>query len=114
MAQSIYRTAMMLALLVVFGAFALNYSQTGSITGNAAVVRYAYLDADGDGYGDPNTYITNAYRQPEGYVTNNLDCDDTDYYRHPGAAQICKIGVDNDCDGILDIDENPVVCHKAL
>jgi hypothetical protein len=38
-----------------------------------------YADADGDGYGDPNTFV-NACSPPEGYVPwpNNVDCDDTD------------------------------------
>jgi hypothetical protein len=112
MVQSIYKMSLMLALLLVFGTFMLNFSQTGSITGNTAVVRYSYWDGDGDGYGDPNTYITNAYRQAEGYVTNNLDCDDTDYYKHPNAPEICKPGVDNDCDGKLDLEENKVICTK--
>jgi len=112
MAQNIYKTALMLALVIVFGTFVYNYSQTGSVTGNTVVVRYAYLDSDGDGYGDPNIYITNAYRQPIGYVTNNLDCDDGDVDQHPGSFELCEAGVDNDCDGKLDIVENKAACTK--
>ena len=110
--KNIYKTSLMLAVLVVFGSFALNFSQTGSFTGNAATVRYAYLDADGDGYGDPNIYETYAYQQPDGYVTNNLDCDDSDYYKHPGAPEVCEAGVDANCDGKLDAVVNKVACSR--
>lgn len=36
-----------------------------------------YVDADGDGYGNPNSWI-NSCVQPSGYVANGDDCDDTD------------------------------------
>ena len=41
-----------------------------------------YQDADGDGYGNPEV-CQEAETQPEGYVNNNLDCDDTDPDVHP-------------------------------
>jgi hypothetical protein len=113
MAQNIYKMSMMLALVLVVGTFAYNFSQTGSVTGNTVIVRYAYLDADMDGYGDPNIYVTNAYRQPAGYVTNNLDCDDGDANQHPGSYELSEEGVDNDCDGRLDISENRAACARA-
>ena len=112
--KDIYKTSLMLAVLVIFGSFAINFSQTGSFTGNTVVVRYAYLDHDADGYGDPNIFVTNAYRQPAGYVTNNLDCDDNDGDQFPGAVHSCEAGVDNDCNGIIDYVEDKAACDKIL
>jgi hypothetical protein len=61
-----------------------------------------WLDADGDGYGDPEQEIS-ACTAPEGYVAY-LDCDDTNPEVHPGAEEWCSDGVDNDCDETIDED----------
>jgi hypothetical protein len=59
-----------------------------------------YLDADGDGYGDPNnTIITET--QPQGYVYIGDDCDDTNPYVFPFAQEMYD-EIDNDCDGEID------------
>ncbi|MFH2006555.1 MAG: MopE-related protein [bacterium] len=50
-------------------------------------------DVDGDGYGDPSSTLC-AYSEP--------DCDDDDNAVHPGAAEVCDDGVDNNCDGLID------------
>nr|WP_290427025.1 HYR domain-containing protein [Algoriphagus limi] len=60
-----------------------------------------YIDADGDGYGDVNAEAVFACAAPEGYVTDNLDCDDTDDTIYPGAPEVCD-GKDNNCDGAID------------
>jgi hypothetical protein len=44
-----------------------------------------YIDVDEDGYGDSATSQT-ACDAPTGYVANAEDCDDTDGFTHPGAA----------------------------
>ncbi len=61
-----------------------------------------YLDADGDGYGDPFTDDEDC-EEPGGYVTDATDCDDRYAGVHPGAADTCD-GVDSDCDGVVDDD----------
>ena len=70
-----------------------------SVTVSIALTRIVYyIDQDDDGYGDPNNFIE-AIAQPEGYVANNDDCDDTDPGRNPGAVEIPDDGIDQDCDG---------------
>jgi len=59
-----------------------------------------YRDADNDTYGDPQNTIESC-TQPEGYVSNALDCNDGNSSVHPEATEICN-GVDDDCDGTVD------------
>ncbi|MEL6341840.1 MAG: MopE-related protein [Myxococcota bacterium] len=59
-----------------------------------------FADADGDGFGDVETF-QNACEQPEGYVANSDDCDDSSALRFPENLEICD-GVDNDCDNAVD------------
>ena len=65
-----------------------------------------YLDADGDGSGDPDTpYADNPWcDQPDGHVADDSDCDDEEETIHPGAEEVVN-GVDDDCDGVLLPDE---------
>lgn len=55
-----------------------------------------YGDEDEDGYGDPAD-VRQACSAPNGYVSNNTDCDDTTEERYPGNPEVCD-GVDNNCD----------------
>ena len=54
-----------------------------------------YVDGDGDGFGIDES--VEACEQPEGYVDNDLDCDDLDPEVRPDAEEICGDGVDNNC-----------------
>ncbi len=69
-------------------------------------------DADGDGYGNSeNTSLS--CDQPEGFVDNTNDCDDTDSDINPAVAEISYDGIDQDCDGydLTDVDGDG---HDAL
>ncbi len=59
-----------------------------------------FLDADEDGYGDPDERVE-ACDTPDGRVTNDEDCDDGDAEIHPRAHEEYD-RVDNDCDGEID------------
>lgn len=63
-----------------------------------------YADGDGDGYGDPDSTTTDCNSSaPFGYLSNALDCDDSDSAIFPSAVEVCD-GVDNDCDSSTDED----------
>jgi hypothetical protein len=59
-----------------------------------------YLDADGDGFGDPATALS-ACALPAGRVADGTDCDDTAFAIHPSAAEVCN-GLDDSCSGVAD------------
>jgi hypothetical protein len=61
-----------------------------------------YADADGDGYGDPDSAVSDC-DPGSGYTDNSDDCDDTDASVNPSRSDSCN-GIDDDCDG--DIDED--------
>ena len=60
-----------------------------------------YADADGDGFGDPDSPVE-ACSAPSGAVADATDCDDADAAVNPDAAEVCD-EIDNNCDG--DVDE---------
>jgi hypothetical protein len=68
------------------------------------------IDADGDGYGSDSysDYLASC-EQPDGYVADFSDCDDTDAAVNPGATEVYDDLVDNDCDGT--VDNSAVVCY---
>ncbi len=66
-----------------------------------------YGDADGDGFGDPANPVQGC-SLPAGAVTNNADCDDSNATISPAATELCD-GVDNDCDGAVDVNATDAV-----
>ena len=59
-----------------------------------------WLDNDEDTFGDPDV-AKDVCAAEEGWVANELDCDDSDPNIHPGAEEICD-AKDNDCNGETD------------
>ena len=62
-----------------------------------------YPDADNDGYGEAGSVGEEDCGIEPNRATNDEDCDDTDSLVNPLADEVCD-GMDNDCDGSIDID----------
>ncbi|WP_242206559.1 MopE-related protein [Aestuariivivens insulae] len=65
-----------------------------------------YRDNDLDGFGDASNAIQ-ACSAPMGYVVDGTDCNDDESDSYPGNTEICD-GIDNDCDGLVDDDDNGI------
>ena len=65
-----------------------------------------YADTDADGFGDPDVYLGEACDDPGDGAPNDLDCDDTDGSVYPGASETWYDGIDSDCDGLSDFDQD--------
>lgn len=69
-------------------------------------------DGDGDGYGRVKNLprsIKHECDQPLGYVNNNDDCDDSDSTQNPGVTELCSDGIDNNCNGSFDCEDEACV-----
>ena len=73
----------------------------GEVDNDASGASTWYLDADGDGFGDPGVTSVDC-DAPSSYVADNSDCDDTDPSVNYDAAEWCDNGVDDNCDGVTD------------
>ena len=54
------------------------------------------VDRDEDGYGDQ--------------ACGGYDCDDVNPAINPGTQEICDNGIDDDCDGLIDLEDMPQCC----
>ena len=63
-----------------------------------------FADADNDGFGDADEFIESC-SPPQGYVSNDDDCDDIDTTISPTAIEICD-GIDNNCNNQIDTDSS--------
>ena len=61
-----------------------------------------YEDSDIDSFGDLESSIKSC-TQPEGFILDNTDCDDSDTEQYPGADEVCN-GEDDNCDTVVDED----------
>ncbi len=71
-----------------------------------------FADSDGDNFGNPNNFIRTCKTfPPQGFVTNNLDCDDTNNTIYPNAPEIFCNKIDENCNGMSDdnIFPNPII-----
>lgn len=59
-----------------------------------------YQDLDNDGFGYPLASVKSC-NPPEGYVDNDLDCDDGNAMIYSGAIEVCD-ELDNNCNGTAD------------
>ncbi|MBW2253232.1 MAG: FG-GAP repeat protein [Deltaproteobacteria bacterium] len=66
-----------------------------------------YVDRDGDDFGTLDGTVERCTR-PEGYAPDAGDCDDDDQNLNPDAQELCD-GIDNDCDTLVDDEDDPVV-----
>ncbi len=73
--------------------------------GDAVDAQTWYPDSDGDGFGYAEGAIS-ACEQPEDFVADSTDCNDSDAEVNPDATETWYDGVDQDCDGASDYDQD--------
>ena len=72
-----------------------------------------YQDADGDGFG--SSEVIYSCTQPIGYINRSGDCNDNNTQIHPLAEESAlDIGVDNRCDGIMELEEYDIHHQEQL
>ncbi|MCU4175667.1 MopE-related protein [Carboxylicivirga sp. N1Y90] len=69
---------------------------------------FYFGDKDQDGFGDNFNliYLPDGVNIPAGFITQSGDCNDSNNLINPEAQEIAGDGLDNDCDGLIDEDDN--------
>jgi hypothetical protein len=73
-------------------------ANSNSITVERIATQTYYRDADGDGFGNPNMPFESC-NNPQGYVTNNTDCNDGNFYINPNTTWYKDLDNDGYGDG---------------
>ena len=76
-----------------------------------------FEDLDQDGFGDPGRMVQScSFIAPQGYVNNNLDCDDSNPNVFPGNQEITCNDKDDNCNGMGDdaFVGNPIVYNQNI
>jgi len=74
---------------------------------SGGTVEHWHPDADGDGFGADSVSVQSCEVIP-GHTTVGGDCADSDYAVHPGAPDAICNGVDDNCDGLVDNEAQPL------
>lgn len=82
------------------------------IVDDAAEARAWYPDADEDSFGSTEGVLYSCAGTVDGYVLNDLDCDDANASVNPNATEACRDKVDNDCNGEVDTDAEDVEWYR--
>jgi len=64
------------------------------------VLQIFFRDADGDGFGNPSSFIESCL-PPIGFVFDSTDCNDSNAAVYPGATEICN-DIDDNCNEQID------------
>ena len=62
-----------------------------------------YPDLDEDGFGAITGQVYSCI-QPDGFLSNNTDCDDEDFNQNPNADELCITDEDDNCNGLINED----------